>query len=109
MRLPKGVYFHPKQKRLISKDELAIILIDTSIPNNANYTIQDRLFKEGIAPYLHGDWKKINRLFDLAGECGSEKSICSEASHIGRSDNIKQLKLPNITVIPNIPITHLVL
>lgn len=95
MNFPEGASHHPRQERLIAKDQSAIIRIDTHIANNAGYYIKDRVFEKAIAPYLHGDWEDFDRLFCLEPPC-PDRVVYSGAAHS------QQPKLPNITVIPNL-------
>ncbi len=104
MKLPYGVSYSPRQQRLVARDEVALIRIDTSAsyPGNAEYEIKDRSFEQAIAPYLHGDWEDFDRLFRLSPQRaiygGESPVIYSGAEHCGSP------KFPNITVVPNLSI-----
>ncbi len=94
MNLPEGVSYHPRQERLIAKDERAVIQIETGVtyPNKAQYTINDRSFVHAIQPLLRGDWEDFDRQHQLNR---------LEVAYSG-AEYRNQPKLPNITVVPNL-------
>src|SRR6266851_4306350 len=105
MKFPGGVFYRPRQERLVAKNEPAAIRIDTGVsyPGNADYSINDRYFDQAIAPYLHSDWEDFDRLFRLnprrvisIGGSREYSVIYSGGEHRGTP------KLPNITVVPNL-------
>lgn len=101
MNLPEGVFHRYRQKQLIAKNDAAVIRIETrsgKFPHNEMYRIKDRLFKDAIAPYLHGDWEEFDRQFRLSPLNSGSEVVYSGAEHSGDP------KLPNITVLPNLAI-----
>jgi predicted dehydrogenase len=102
MKLPKGVFYNPRQKCLIAKDKPAVIQIQTggSYSDNDEYRINARTFGQAVAPYLHGDWADFDKLFHL----NPQGVIYSGAEH--HPTKLTVPKLPNITVVPNFSTTE---
>lgn len=102
MNLPEGVFHSYRQKQLIARNDAAVIRIETrsggKFPDNEPYVPKPRLFKDAIAPYLHGDWEEFDRLFGLSPLNSDSEVVYSGAEHSGDP------KLPNITVLPNLAI-----
>jgi predicted dehydrogenase len=99
MKLPDGLFYAPRQGDLIKIGAPASIRIETGprYPGNEGYQINDRNFKEHIAPYLQGDWADFDRLFGLQPPPSRNTSaVYSGAEHWGDP------KKPNVTLVPNL-------
>lgn len=98
MHLPDGVSYHWRRrddwKGLITQGGEGLIRIN----NNLGYTIEDRLSKEAVVPFLKGDWKEFDRRFQLRslGLNDNPGLVYSRAEHKGNP------RLPNIMVVPNL-------
>ena len=99
MVLPDGVKYSAGQRRLIAKDESALIRIEISgrYVANRGYAVRYRSFDDDIAPFLQGPWRDFHEAHCIApGMTGDTGSVYCGAEHAG------PVKLPNITVVPNL-------
>lgn len=99
MDLPNGVVYRPRQAKLIAKDGVGIISIDSTIAGNADYRIEERTLGGSGDRYLKGDWDDFDRLFRLRtsdSDGGGSQIVYSTAIHDGHP------RQPNITVVRNL-------
>lgn len=93
MNLPDGVRYNPGQfERWIAisdKPGEALITVDPSL----GYTVNDRDFKKNFQDLFSEDYREFARRYHLI----EQSPVYSGAEHGGDP------KLPNITVLPNIP------
>jgi len=91
MNLPEGIRYNPSQfERLIAiTPEEGLITIDPAL----GYTVNDRDFKKNFQDLFSEDYREFARRYHLI----ERSPIYSGAEHKGDP------KLPNITVLPNIP------
>jgi predicted dehydrogenase len=93
MNLPEGIRYNPSQfERLIAitaKAGEGLITIDPAL----GYTVNDRDFKKNFQDLFSEDYREFARRYHLI----EQSPVYSGAEHKGDP------KLPNITVLPNIP------
>lgn len=93
MNFPDGLYYNPVQSGhwivITTKAGEALITIDPTL----GYTVNDRDFKKSFQDLFSEDYKAFARRYHLI----EQSPVYSGAEHKGDP------KLPNITVIPNIP------
>lgn len=116
MNLPPNVSYRPRQRLLIAKDKEAVIRIATrpSYINNARYSDpMNCAFEKAVRPYLHGDWRDFDNVFNLAArtrggkqehkDLDEELVVYDRVEHrVDPQADPEILKLPNITVVRNI-------
>ncbi len=80
MKLPPGITYHPRETRLISDEDPAIIGINKGARylGNDSYEVKPRTFANAIQSYLKGSWEEFHRLHRLRpGVLGSADCVYS--------------------------------